>query len=75
LAREQKQGFIEEGVMEDRHVIDKRSIKLEDVMKKDYIPFLGGRPERQTVIGKDDIMNLEITLNTCSTVDEFVKKI
>jgi hypothetical protein len=61
--------------MEDRHVIDKRSIKLEDVMKKDYIPFLGGRPQRQTIIGKDDIMNLEITLNTCLTVDEFVKKI
>jgi hypothetical protein len=61
--------------MEDRHVIDKRSIKLEDVMKKDYIPFLGGRPERQTIIGKDDILNLEITLNTCSSVDEFAKKI
>lgn len=61
--------------MEDRHVIDKRSIKLEDVMKKDYIPFLGGRPERQTIMGKDDILNLEITLNTCSSVDEFLKKI
>ena len=61
--------------MEDKHVIDKRSIRLEDVMKKDYIPFLGGRPERQTIIGKDDILNLAITLNTCATVDEFVKKI
>jgi hypothetical protein len=61
--------------MEDRHVIDKRSIKLEDVMKKDYIPYLGGRPERPTIIGKDDILNLEITLNTCATVDEFLKKI
>ncbi len=61
--------------MEDRHVIDKRSIKLEDVMKKDYIAFLGGRPERETIIAKDDIMNLEITLNTSTTVDEFLKKI
>jgi hypothetical protein len=64
-----------EDVMENQHVIDKRSIKLEDVMKKDYIPFLGGRPLRQTIIGKDDIMNLSITLNTCSTVDEFLAKI
>jgi hypothetical protein len=64
-----------EDVMEKQHVIDKRSIKLEDVMKKDYIPFLGGRPVRQTIIGKDDIMNLAITLNTCSTVDEFLAKI
>jgi hypothetical protein len=64
-----------EDVMENQHVIDKRSIKLEDVMKKDYIPFLGGRPLRQTIIGKDDIMNLAITLNTCSTVEEFLAKI
>jgi hypothetical protein len=75
ISKKTEKGFIEEGAMEDRHVIDKRSIKLEDVMKKDYIPFLGGRPERQTIIGKDDILNLEITLNTCSTVDEFAKKI
>jgi hypothetical protein len=61
--------------MEDRHVIDKRSIKLEDVMKKDYIPFLGGRPERGTIIGKDDILNLEITLNICTTVNDFLTKI
>jgi hypothetical protein len=64
-----------EATMENRHVVDKRSIKLEDVMKKGYIPFLGGRPQRETIIGKDEIMNLEITLNTCSTVDEFLKKI
>jgi hypothetical protein len=61
--------------MEKKPVIDKRSIKLEDVMKKDYIPFLGGRPARQTIIGKDDILNLEISLGTCSTVDECVAKI
>jgi hypothetical protein len=64
-----------EEAMENKHVVDKRSIKLEDVMKKDYIPFLGGRPERQTIIGKDEIMNLEITLNTSPTVDEFLEKI
>jgi hypothetical protein len=60
--------------MNNKRVIDKRSIKLEDVMRKDYIPFLGGRPNRQMVIGKDDILNLEITLHTSSSVDEFVEK-
>jgi hypothetical protein len=61
--------------MENRHVTDKRSIKLEDVLKKDYIPFLGGRPKRETIIGKDDIMNLAITLNTCASVEEFLAKV
>ena len=28
--------------MEKKHVVDKRSIKLEDVLKADYIPFLWG---------------------------------
>jgi hypothetical protein len=61
--------------MEDRNVIDKRSVKLEDVMKPDYIPFLGGRPVREAIIGKDEITNLAITLNTGATVEEFLGKI
>jgi hypothetical protein len=61
--------------MENRHVIDKRSIKLEDVLKKDYIPFLGGRPKREIIINKDDITDLEITLNLCFTVNEFLAKV
>jgi hypothetical protein len=59
----------------DRHVIDKRTIKLEDVMKNDYIPFLSGRPEREKIIGKDDIMNVEILLNTTKTVAELIEKL
>ena len=58
--------------MERKSVVDKRSIKLEDVMKPGYIPFLAGRPERETVIGKDDLMNVEILLNTKNTVEELI---
>lgn len=58
--------------MDKRNVIDKRSIKLEDIMKPDYIPFLSGRPERQTVIGKDDFMNLEILLHTTNSAEELI---
>lgn len=58
--------------MEKKNVKDKRSIKLEDVLKPDYIPFLSGRPKRETVIGKEDLMNLEIVLNTTQTVEEFL---
>jgi hypothetical protein len=61
--------------MEERHVIDKRKVKLEEVMNKDFIPFLGGRPNRETVINMDDIVNLEILLNTTKSVDEFLNKV
>jgi hypothetical protein len=59
---------------EKKNVIDKRSIKLEDILKPDYIPFMSGRPERESIIGKDDLMNLEIELNMTDSVDEFLKK-
>jgi len=59
--------------MENKKIIDKRQIRLEEVMKPDYIPFMGGRPERATVIRMDDIMNLKINLNTTESVEEFIK--
>ena len=37
------------------------------------IPFLGGRPQRDSIINSDDIMNLIIACNTCSSLDEFFK--
>jgi len=35
------------------------------------IPFLGGRPNRSLDINSDDIVNLVIACNTCSTLEEF----
>jgi hypothetical protein len=61
--------------MEKKKVIDKRTIKLENVLKKDFIPFLGGRPKRTTVINKEDIINLKIALNVSKNVEEFLKMI
>jgi hypothetical protein len=61
--------------LEKKKVIDRRSVKLENVMKPDYIPFLSGRPNRETIIGKDDLMNMAIALNTTDSVEEFVKNI
>jgi hypothetical protein len=58
--------------MDKKKVKDKRSIKLENVLRADYIPFLSGRPERDTVIGNEDLMNLEILLNTKNTVEELL---
>jgi hypothetical protein len=54
-------------------VVDKRIIRLEDVMKKDYIPFLGGRPDREKVIRLDDVLDVKINLNLTDTVEDFIK--
>jgi hypothetical protein len=62
-------------VMENSKVVDKRQIRLEDLMKPGYIPFLGGRPKRQTVITADDVTNLSIALNTTMSVEELITKI
>jgi hypothetical protein len=59
--------------MEKRNVLDKRQVKLEEIMKNGYIPFLGGRPKRETIIGPDDIVNLRIALNTNDSVESFIK--
>lgn len=41
--------------------------------KSDHIiPFLTGRPQRTYVIGADDIINLQIALNTSKTLEEFL---
>jgi hypothetical protein len=35
--------------------------------------MFGGRPKRDTVIGDDDILNLQIALNTSNSVTDFLK--
>ena len=61
--------------MKKRHVADHRRIKLEKIQRKDYIPFLEGRPKRKKVISNDDIANLSIALNTCKKLGEFLKQV
>ena len=52
---------------------DKRSSKA-NVAAKDAIPLFGGRPKREKVIGREDMLDLKILLNTCDTVEEFLAK-
>jgi hypothetical protein len=59
--------------MASKNVRDHRIIRLEDILKPGYIPFLGGRPKRDTVIGKEDIENLLIALNTSESLEAFLK--
>lgn len=39
------------------------------------IPKLTGRPERETAIGNDDIINLKIALETSKTLEEFLERV
>jgi len=50
---------------------DKRAAKL---IAKDSILLFAGRPQRDRVIGKDDLMDLDILLHTANTVEEFLAK-
>lgn len=61
--------------MKKRHIADHRRIRLENLQKKDYIPFMGGRPKRKKVISNDDITNLSISLNTCKCLEDLLKQL
>lgn len=58
--------------MKDENTVGKYSSEnyIEDI-----IPFLDGRPHRETVIEDDDILNLSIALHVSKTTDEFLKNI
>lgn len=45
------------------NINDKRKIRLDRILSKEYIPMFSGRPERGTPINNDDICNLKIMLN------------
>ena len=61
--------------MKKPKVIDHRRVKLENVNEKDYIPFLGGRPDREKIIKSDDIVNLSIALNASKSFEEFLNSV
>lgn len=42
-------------------------------VSKDFIPWKGGRPERETVINDEDICNLKIALGTAQSLEHFLE--
>jgi len=40
-------------------------------LRHPQIAWLAGRPDRETVISTDDILNLQIALNTAQDLEEF----
>jgi len=57
------------------NVYDKRNVKLDEMLRDGYIPFLEGRPGRDFSITEDDVTNLIIALNTADSLNEFVKQV
>lgn len=55
-----------------KNINDKRSTKLDHVLAADYIPFLQGRPVRDCIIGKNDLLDLKIILNQTKSIQDFV---
>ncbi|MCX7726475.1 MAG: hypothetical protein N2053_06470 [Chitinispirillaceae bacterium] len=53
--------------------VEKRSEEETSYVEK-KIPFMRGRPEREGNINSDDILNLIIAINTCSTLEELFDK-
>ncbi|MDG5813603.1 hypothetical protein QA601_00790 [Chitinispirillales bacterium ANBcel5] len=51
----------------------KKEKRVEEQRKR-AIPFLRGRPERETAIGADDITNLVIALYASKSLEEFLRK-
>jgi hypothetical protein len=46
--------------------------QLKTLLQEHYIPFLGGRPNREDPINHEDTLNLSIDLWTTSSVDRFL---
>jgi hypothetical protein len=51
----------------------KKKTDIEAIRKSTtYIPMFTGRPQRETAINKEDIINLLIALGTCLDVNDFI---
>ncbi|MGB7569612.1 MAG: hypothetical protein WBM07_17240 [Chitinivibrionales bacterium] len=58
--------------MENKKLQYRKKNTLEIFSRNEHIPFLSGRPQREETIGHDDLVDLEIILNTNNTVDELI---
>jgi len=50
-------------------------VKLQNVAMAESIPLFAGRPRREKVISRDDLLDVDILLHTCGTVEELLAKI
>ncbi len=50
-------------------------VNLRQAATADSIPLFAGRPKREKVIGREDLMDVDILMHTCDTVEELLAKI
>lgn len=58
--------------MESREILNRSEFNTDADLNKKIIPFLEGRPKRETVINHEDILNLKIAANTATSLSEFL---
>lgn len=58
--------------MEKQNMLENPLRLKQKKSEKDFIPFLGGRPDRMTIISMDDITDLVIALNLTKSIEEFL---
>lgn len=58
-------------------IVDRRRVKLERVLRPGYIPMGSGRPERDgdREIGRSDVVDVVIALETSRTWVEFLSRV
>ena len=61
--------------MKKRTLIEELNIMLANAFREKELSLFEGRPDRDTVIGEDDIVNLRILLNTASDMRDFLRQV
>ncbi len=61
--------------MKERNLMDELHLMLEKAMREEYKKLLTGRPAREREINKEDILNLKIALNSCTSLEEFLRQV
>ena len=61
--------------MRKRDLFEELNLMIEDAVKDIRSKLFSGRPERSNSIGREDLINLKIALNSCKTIEEFVNQV
>ena len=59
----------------DRNLMDELHMMLEKAMQEEYKKLLCGRPKREKEINKEDVIDLQIALNSSKTIEEFLDRV
>ncbi len=61
--------------MKKKSILDELNSMLSQAKKDIHQRLLIGRPEREHIISEDDILNLQIAMNSAKDLDDFLEKV